>query len=254
MDGLPQVVYTERSDKFCANILEGRVGILIDGIPIAYILPVDFSAFFQAPEDYALHYIPGSYFRLMRCVNSFASMILPALYVSVTTFHQEMIPTDLAISIIQSKEGVPFPTFIEVVLMLLAFEVLLEAGLRLPKSIGQSVSIIGALVVGDVAITAKILSPGVVIVIAVSGITGFVIPSQDMANANRICRLFLFSVRLPAVLWNEHRAYSAYLSSVHAGGLRSALFVAVCGQRKETIFSDTIIRFPWVSKKQASEY
>ncbi len=118
-------------------------------------------------------------------------MILPALYVSITSFHQEMIPTELAVSIIESKEGVPFPTFLEVVLMLIAFEVLLEAGLRLPKAIGQAVSIVGALVVGEAAITAKMLSPGVVIVIAAAGITGFVIPIQDMSNAIRLCRLAL---------------------------------------------------------------
>jgi spore germination protein KA len=246
----PQVIYTERSDKFCANILEGRVGILIDGLPIAYILPVDFNAFFQAPEDYALHYIQSSFFRLMRCVNSFASMILPALYVSVTTFHQEMIPTDLAISIIQSKEGVPFPTFIEVVLMLLAFEVLLEAGLRLPKSIGQSVSIIGALVVGDVAITAKMLSPGVVIVIAVSGITGFVIPSQDMANANRICRLLLVFCAITSGLYGTSIGLILliyHLCTLEVFGV-PYLSPFVANEGKQT-FNDTIIRFPWAQLK-----
>jgi spore germination protein KA len=127
----------------------------------------------------------------LRYIAAFAAMILPALYVSITSFHQEMIPTELAVSIIESKEGVPFPTFLEVVLMLIAFEVLLEAGLRLPKAIGQAVSIVGALVVGEAAITAKMLSPGVVIVIAAAGITGFVIPIQDMSNAIRLCRLAL---------------------------------------------------------------
>ncbi|NCB52809.1 MAG: spore germination protein, partial [Clostridia bacterium] len=187
----PQILYTERADKFCGNILEGRVGVMIDGIPIAYIIPVDISSFLQAPEDYSLNYIVSSTLRILRYICVFSALILPAFYVSITTFHREMIPTKLALSIISSKQGVPFPTYMEVLLMLLAFEVLLEAGLRLPRAIGQTVSIVGALVVGQAAISANLLSPGVVIVISTAGITGFVLPSQDMSNAVRLCRLLL---------------------------------------------------------------
>ena len=247
----PQLLYTERVDKFCANILEGRVGILIDGLPVTYIVPVDISSFLQAPEDYSLNYVQSSFFRLMRFANVFASLTLPAFYVSITTFHQEMIPTNLAVSIIQNKEGVPFPTFIEVMLMLLAFEVLLEAGLRLPTTIGQSVSIIGALVVGDAAITAKLLSPGVVIVIAVAGITGFVVPSQDMANTIRICRLFLvlcstmgglFGVSIGLILIIYH------LCTLEIFGV-PYLSPFVSNDGKE-MFNDTLIRIPWFKTKK----
>ena len=192
----PQILYTERTDKFCACILEGRIGVIIDGMPVAFITPVDVNSFLQAPEDYSYNFVIGSAIRAMRYLCAFAAFILPAFYVSVTSFHQEMIPTTLAVSIISSKQGVPFPTYMEVFLMLIAFEVLLEAGLRLPHTIGPAVSIVGALVVGQAAIAASLVSPGVVIIIAASGITGFVMPSQDISNTIRLLRvvLVLFSI------------------------------------------------------------
>jgi spore germination protein KA len=139
----PQIINTERSDKFCGYILEGRVGILIDGLPVAYIVPASIDMFFQAPEDYAYNFYLSSFIRLLRYAGAFISLLLPAFYVAITTFHQEMIPTILTISIIRSKMEVPFPTFISILGMLIAFEILLEAGLRLPRTIGQAVSIIG---------------------------------------------------------------------------------------------------------------
>jgi spore germination protein KA len=192
----PQVLYTERVDKFCGNLLEGRVGVITDGIPVAYITPVDLNAFLQAPEDYTQNALASTMFRILRHICAFAALILPAFYVSITAFHQEMVPTKLAVSIISSKQGVPFPTYMEVLLMLLAFEVLLEAGLRLPRSIGQAVSIVGALVVGQAAITANILSPGVVIIIAAAGMiaywffsrTGLLIPT--LLSMALVCLLY----------------------------------------------------------------
>lgn len=197
----PQIMYTERTDKFCQNILDGRVGLFIDGLPAAYIIPAVINMFFQAPEDYAQNYFVSSVIRFIRYMSALVTLMLPGFYISITTFHPEMIPTDLAVSIIQSKEGVPFPTFVEVIFMLIAFELLLEAGLRLPKSVGQAVSIVGALVVGEAAVTAKLVSPAVVIVIAVTGIAGFVIPNQDLSNSLRLCRFLLVSGSIIAGLF-----------------------------------------------------
>lgn len=185
----PLVLNTERTDKFCHNILEGRVGLLIDGLPTAYIIPAYLNMFFQAPEDYAQNYFISSFLRSIRFVNTLITLLLPAFYISITTFHQEMIPTVLAISIIRSKEEVPFPTSTSIIFMLLAFEVLVEAGFRLPRTIGQTISIIGALVVGQAAVQAKIISPVVVIIIAFAGMAGFTMPNQDFSNALRIYRL-----------------------------------------------------------------
>jgi spore germination protein KA len=245
----PYVINTERVDKFCAAILEGRVGILVDGLPLGYIAPVEYISFLQAPEDYAFVHTQGSFTRLIRIVAMLISIIVPAFYVSITTFHQEMIPTKLASSIISSKEGVPFPTYVEVLLMLIAFEVLLEAGLRLPKSIGQAVSIVGALVVGDAAIAAKMLSPGVVIVVAVAGITGFVVPSQDLSNANRICRLFLVFCSIVSGLYGVAVGIILiiyHLCTIETFGIPYlSPFAANNGQQ---LFDDTFIRFPWPKK------
>lgn len=250
----PQLLHTERVDKFCGNILEGRVGIIVDGIPNAIIVPVDLSTLLQAPEDYASNFIVSSFFRLLRFISAFISLIIPAVYISVTSFHQEMIPTELAVSIIQSKRGVPFPTFLEVLMMLLAFEVLLEAGLRLPKAIGQAVSIVGALVIGEAAITAKILSPGVVIVIATSGITGFVIPSQDLADTIRLLRLVLvvfsifgglFGVSICLILILYH------LCTLEIFGVPYlSPFVSMEGKN---MLGDTLFRRSWSSIKKRPE-
>ncbi|MDR0862759.1 MAG: spore germination protein [Oscillospiraceae bacterium] len=250
----PLVLYTERVDKFCGNILEGRIGIITDGLPVAYITPNDLHSFLQAPEDYSHNKIISTALRILRYFCSFASLILPAFYVSITTFHQEMIPTKLAVSIIASKQGVPFPTYMEVLLMLLAFEVLLEAGTRLPQSIGQAVSIVGALVVGQAAITANMLSPGVVIVIAAAGITGFVIPSQDFSNTVRLCRialvllstlggLFMTSIGLIFLLYHMctlDNFGTPYLSP----------FVASEGRQ---MFNDTIVRRSWLMLDERPE-
>lgn len=246
----PQLLYTERVDRLCGNLLEGRVAVMIDGMPITYIMPVDFSSLLQAPEDYSLHFLQSSLFRLLRNFAAFMALILPAFYVAVTTFHQEMIPTQLAVAIIESKKAVPFPTVIEVLLMLLAFEILLEAGLRLPKSIGQTVSIIGALVVGDAAITAKILSPGVVIVIATAGITGFVIPNQDLANSVRICRVLLVFCSLFGGLFGISVGLIAILYHLCTMEIFGCPYLSpFVGNEGKRMFHDTIIRMSWMRQK-----
>lgn len=189
----PQLLYTERLDKFCSHIMEGRIGILADGLPTAYILPVDLSMFMRAPEDYADNYVFASVIRVLRYFCLAVSLLLPGFYIAITTFHPEMIPTRLVFSVQKAKTDVPFPTFVEIFGMLTAFEILLEAGLKLPKTIGQAVSVVGALVVGQAAAEAKIISPAVVIVIAFTGVCGFTVPNQDFGHAVRLWR-FLFTI------------------------------------------------------------
>lgn len=185
----PQIIYTERPDKFCANVVEGRVGVIIDELPLTYIVPGTFESFLQAPEDYSQHFVVSSVIRFLRFALIFVTLLLPGFYVSVTTFHHEMIPTGLALAITASKEGVPFPSFVEVIFMLIAFEILIEAGLRLPKAIGQAVSIVGAVVVGQAAVEARLVSPSVVVVIAITAISSFAMANQDFSNALRLWRL-----------------------------------------------------------------
>lgn len=187
----PQVITTERPDKFCMNILEGRVGLLVDGLPIGYLTPGTFTQFFKVPEDSAQHIVVSAVLTSLRYAAMIVTLLLPAVYVAVSMFHQEMLPTKLMQSIIDAKLSVPFPTAVEVLAMLISFELLQEAGLRLPSPVGQTISIIGALIVGQSAVDAKVVSPIVVIVVAMAGICGYTVPNQDMAQALRICR-FLF--------------------------------------------------------------
>ncbi len=192
----PQLLYTQRPDKFALNLLEGRVGILADGLPHGFLAPGSIAQFMKAVGDDSLHWLVSSAVTFLRWLAFVLSLLLPALYVTVAAYHQEMIPTKLLLAIIASKADVPFSTAVEVIAMLIAFELLQEAGLRLPAAIGQTVSIIGALIVGQSAVEARIVSPVVVIVVALAGIAGCTMPNQDMAGALRICRFLLV---LPAI-------------------------------------------------------
>lgn len=187
----PQIMHTERPDRFAINLLEGRVGLLVDGLPLGFLLPCTLAEMMRVPEDRAQHYTIATMLRLLRYLAILITTLLPAIYVAMAMYNQEMIPLKLLLSIIQSKQEVPFSTGMEILGMLLAFEILQEAGLRLPNPIGETVSIIGALIVGQSAVEAKVISPIAVIVVATAGITGYTIPSQDLAAALRIWRFFL---------------------------------------------------------------
>ena len=242
----PQLIYTERVDKFCANILEGRVGIIVDGLPIAYIMPVDLVAFFQAPEDYAHGHILSSLLRILRFTCAFIALVLPAIYVSMVMFHQDMLPTQLAMSIISNTVAIPLPSYLEVLLLILAFEILLEAGLRLPQPIGQSVSIVGGLVVGQAAIFAGILSPGVIMVVATAGIAGFVLPSQDLSITIRLFRIALVILSIIGGLFGVTLGLIAILFRCCALDAFDVPYLApFAGGSGKRMFNDTVIRSAW---------
>ena len=187
----PLLPYTQRPDRFCQGLLEGRVGIMADGIPLGWLAPGTMEQFFITAQDRAYHYIVASALRLVRYLCAALSVILPALYIAVVTYHPEAIPVRLALSIVAAKQDVPFSTVFEVLILLLSFEVIQEAGLRLPGPIGSAVSILGGLVVGNAAVQAHIVSPAVLIVVAAAGVAGYTQPSQDMGNALRLWRFLL---------------------------------------------------------------
>lgn len=197
----PQILHTERPDRFSRQLLNGRVGLIVDGIPLAFMLPASFPEFMRVPQDESQNYIVSGMLSIIRWAAILLALALPAFYVSVSMYHQEMIPTKLLQSIITSKQSVPFSTAVEVVGMLLAFELLQEAGLRLPDPVSDTVSIIGALIVGQSAVEAKVISPIAVIVVATAGIAGYAQPSQDLSAALRICRLVLLLLGIAAGLY-----------------------------------------------------
>lgn len=188
---LPQLGQTERPDKFAGALLDGCVGLLVDGLPMGYLLPTTFRLLMHTPEDEAHNYLLASALIVLRYFALALSLTFPALYVAVAMYHQEMIPAKLLLSVIQAKQQVPFSVPAIILFMLIAFELLQEAGLRLPNSIGQTVSIIGALLVGQSAVDAKIVSPVAIIVVALAGIAGYTLPNQELSNAVRLLRLAL---------------------------------------------------------------
>ena len=187
----PLTAYTERPDRFCTGLAEGRVGVLVDGIPMGWLFPATLDSFFRTGQDRSTSWAIAGALSVLRYVCMLITLFLPGLYVAAVLFHPELIPVKLTLSIIAAKADVPFSTLTEVLVMLLAFEVLQEAGLRLPSSIGQTVSILGGLVVGSAAVEAKLVSPAVLVVVAIAGIAGYTAPSQDFAGALRLWRFGL---------------------------------------------------------------
>ncbi|WDV94016.1 spore germination protein [Brevibacillus parabrevis] len=186
----PQAHNTERPDKVSASLFQGRVAILLDGTPMVLILPVTIGLLLHSPEDYYERWIVGTLARLLRYLAAFFAVFSPSLYIALVTFHPGLIPSDLAFSIAATRDGVPFPAFIESIMMITTMELLQEAGLRLPKPIGQTVGIVGGLVIGDAAVSAGIVSPVMVIVVALTAISSFAIPSFQLAIAFRMIRFF----------------------------------------------------------------
>lgn len=192
-----QVQSTERPDRVVAALLEGRVAILLDGTPFALIVPVTFNMLLQSPEDYYERWLPSSLIRLLRYFAAGITLFGPSLYIAFVSFHQGLIPTKLALSMMGTRQGVPFPALIEALIMEVAIEILREAGLRLPKPIGPTMGIVGGLVIGEAAVQAGIVSPIMVIVVALTAISSFAIPQYNAGITLRMLRFVsMFSAAL----------------------------------------------------------
>ena len=215
----PLIQYTERTDKFCQGLLDGRVGLIVDGLPLGYLAPTDLGYLMDSPEDRGRDFITASSVRVLRYLALITGLLLPALYIAIATFHQAIIPLPLLRKIIDSKQTVPFSTMAEVLGLLIAFELLQESGVHLPQAVGQSVSVIGGIVVGSAAVEAKIISPAALIVVSVAGICGFAIPGRELADAIRVWRFLLTVCAALAGLFGLTVGLIALL--LHLGGLES---------------------------------
>ena len=241
----PQVLRTERPDTVAANLLEGRVAVFTDNTPFVIVLPATFSMFLSSPEDYYERFPIGALIRNLRYIAFVIALVLPGLYIAITTFHQELLPTDLILAIASARQGVPFPALVEALLLEVLFEVLREAGVRLPRVIGQAVSIVGALVVGEAAVSAGLVSPAMVIVVAMTAIASFATPVFSVAISARILR-FVFMLAASAVGLFGIQVV-ALLLLLHLVSLRSfgvPYLSPITPYRRSDLVKDVILRAP----------
>jgi spore germination protein KA len=234
---------TERPDTVAGKLLEGRIALIVDGTPVALTLPCVFIENIQANEDYYLQYQASSFNRILRIIALFITTCLPAIYCSLVTYHQEMIPTPLLISVYTARQGVPFPTIIELLGLIFVFDIIREAGTRMPSTIGQAFSIVGALVLGQAAVEAKFVSAPIVIIVAFAGITSLMLPK--MINSIILARLSL--ILASSVLGLYGFLFLLIGIMIHAFSLRSfgiPYMSYIMTFEKEDI-QDTLVRMPW---------
>lgn len=241
----PQIDHTERPDRVCAMLLEGRIAILVDGTPWVLIVPAIFFQFLTTVGDYYSSYVFASFTRILRFIAFIFALVVPSLYIALTTMHQEMFPTPLVLQIAGARSGVPFPAIVEAVLMELSFELLREAGIRLPKAAGQAVSIVGALIIGEAAVEAGIVSPIMIIVVALTGISSFAIPSYEIGMALRVLRFPLMIIAsilgIPGITV-AMLVLLIYLVSLSSFGVP---YLSPFAPMNRKDLKDTFIRVPW---------
>lgn len=246
----PTVSYTEKPDVAAGRVLEGRIAIIADGTPFVLTAPKLFIESFQTSEDYYVRPLYASITRMLRFVAYFIAAFAPAIYVALTTFHQELIPTTLLNTIAASREGTPFPAFIEALIMVFAYEILREAGVRLPRPVGSAISIVGGLIMGDAAVSAGIVGAPMVIAIAITAVAGFVVPEQTESAAF----MRLISLAMAAFLGGYGIAIAFLAMLIHLASIQSfgvPYFTAVAYSRDQ---QDMYVRMPlWMMRERPAD-
>ncbi|MDF2591304.1 MAG: spore germination protein [Clostridia bacterium] len=247
MSPFKTIGYTERPDVVAGKLLEGRIAIVCEGTPVAITVPFTFVEYFNVNEDYYSNFYYATINRIIRWVGFFLASSVPAIYLALVTFHQEMLPTQLLLSISASRQNVPFPTIVEAILMLFVFELLRETSVRMPTVIGQTISIVGALVIGQAAVEAELVSAPMIIVAALTGITSFVVPKMQGE---------LIIIRLVFLMSAAYIGLYGYLFSVigmfiHLASLRSfgIPYMLDIGTFKPSDAKDIMVRAPWQEMK-----
>ena len=252
---LPLMLHTERPDKTAASILEGGVAILVDGTPLVLLLPITFWQFLYSPEDYYERVYTSFLLRSLRLISLIISLSLPSFYVAVCTFHPEMIPIGLLEVIVNGRLNTPFPILIEVLLMEFILEIIREAGVRLPRNVGQAISIVGGLVLGQAAIQAKLASPATVTIVAITAVANFTIPTFSTALSMRYLRFIMLIVSGFLGIFGFISAL--YILLIHLCSLRSfgIPFMAPFAPAIPADFKDSLIRMPvWMMSKRPKTF
>ncbi len=247
----PTIHNTERPDAAVADLLSGYVAIIVDGSPYVLIVPGLLITLLQTPEDYYHRYLFGSFVRLIRLLAIILALLTPSIYIAITTFHQDMLPTDLLISITSQREGVPFPAFFEALLMEITFEILREAGVRMPRAVGSAISIVGALVLGEAAVQAGIVSAVMVIVVSITAISSLITPAYNIGISIRLLR-FIF-ILLSASFGLYGIIIGLMILGLNLTGMRSfgiPYLYPFSPANKEGL-KDSLVKFPlWTIKKR----
>lgn len=241
----PQLQYTERPDTLAASLLEGRVALFTDGSPMPILAPVSLYMLLQSAEDYYQNFIAATWILWIRFMFLLISLLFPSIYIAVVTFHPELLPPNLLITVAAARDASPFPALIEALIMELAFEALREGGLRVPKPIGQTISIIGALVIGQAAVEAGIVSAPMVIIVSLTGIASFVIPHYNLGLAMRLIR---FPIMLMAGSFGLFGIIvSILLIYLHLVNLRSfgTPYLSPVAPISWRDWKDVLVRAPW---------
>lgn len=240
----PTMLVSERPDQAASYILEGRVVIITNNTPFILAAPATLEAFLQSPEDYYHRWQMTTPIRILRYLAAFISLVLPSLYIALTSFHPGMLPTTLVHSVAATREGVPFPAFIEALLMEIAIELLREAGIRLPSPLGQTIGIVGGLIIGEAAVNASIVSPIMVIVVALTTIASFTIPDFHTAFALRVLRFFLMMAAAFMGLYGVVIGLIVLLS--HLAALKSfgISYLAAYSPSRAANLQDAFVRVP----------
>ncbi len=253
----PQFQSTRRPDRAAMSILEGKVVVLVDNSPIALLLPTDINSFLKTTDDYYNRFYMATFARLLRYAAAFFALTLPGLYIAMTNFHTQILPTPLLLSFWEARAGVPFPAALEVLLMELSFELLREAGVRLPGTMGNTIGIVGGLIIGQAAVEANLVSPIVVIVVAFTALCSFAIPNEEFAFSFRILKFVIIGLSA----WMGYFGFliGIYAVLIHLAGLKSfgnsylTPYVAA-GVNAHQDEKDALVRFPLRMLKKRPVY